>query len=312
MNLKSICQQNLFNLNNVFNEITNLMKTNNAPSKILFTGPKGSGKSTLSYHLINYFLSSSEKDSYDIENKKINTNNKSFKLVKNNSHPNFHLIDLIDDKKNIEISQIRKMINYTNKSTFNNLPKFILIDNIENLNLSSANALLKIIEEPKHNCFFFLIHNNNKKIFDTLKSRCLLYKINFTFDQSIEITNKLINGDILELINKDLINHYNTPGDYIDLINFAKMHQIDLKKFNLKEFLIYLIKENYYKKDTYIKSYIINFIQLYFLKIFLNSNNKSYLMNVYSKFIKKNDDMNKFNLDVDSFFMEFKSKILNG
>ena len=38
------------------------------------------------------------------------------------------------------------------------------------------------------------------------------------------------------------------------------------------EFLIYLIKENYYKKDTYIKSYIINFIQLYCLKIFLNSN----------------------------------------
>ena len=66
-------------------------------------------------------------------------------------------------KKNIEISQIRKMIEYTNKSSFNNSPKLILIDNIENLNKNSVNALLKLIEEPKYNVFFILIHNCNKK-----------------------------------------------------------------------------------------------------------------------------------------------------
>ena len=35
------------------------------------------------------------------------------------------------------------MITYTNKSSFNNMPRFILIDNIENLNKNSVNALLK-------------------------------------------------------------------------------------------------------------------------------------------------------------------------
>ena len=35
------------------------------------------------------------------------------------------------------------MIIYTNKSTFNNMARFILIDNVENLNKNSVNALLK-------------------------------------------------------------------------------------------------------------------------------------------------------------------------
>ena len=50
------------------------------------------------------------------------------------------------------------MINYINKSSFNNIPRFILIDNIEHLNKNSTNALLKIIEEPNNNVFFILIH----------------------------------------------------------------------------------------------------------------------------------------------------------
>ena len=41
------------------------------------------------------------------------------------------------------------MIDYTNMSSFNDGYKIILIDNVENLNLNSVNALLKIIEEPK-------------------------------------------------------------------------------------------------------------------------------------------------------------------
>ena len=57
------------------------------------------------------------------------------------------------------------MITYTNKSSFNNMPRFILIDNIENLNKNSVNALLKIIEEPNNNVFFILINNNEKKYF---------------------------------------------------------------------------------------------------------------------------------------------------
>ena len=60
------------------------------------------------------------------------------------------------------------------------------------------------------------------------------------------------------------------------------------------------------------KSYIFNFIEIYFLKIFSQSTYKNDVINFYSKFIRKVNDTTKFNLDQDSLFMELKSKILNG
>ena len=116
MNTKPYLQKKLYGLNPTFDEIVNLYKFNKLPNKILFTGSKSIGKSTLAYHFINYVFSVNENHSYNIKTNEIDTNNNSFKLIKNGSHPNFHLIDLIDEKKSIEISQIRNMINYANKS----------------------------------------------------------------------------------------------------------------------------------------------------------------------------------------------------
>ncbi len=312
MNTNPTLQTKLFGLDKIFSEIINLINLQKLPTKILLSGPKGSGKATMAYHIVNYVFSKNENHPYNLKFNEININNKSFKLIKNSTHPNFHLIDLINDKKNIEVSQIRKMINYSNKSSFNNLPRIIIIDNLENLNTNSNNALLKIVEEPNEKIFFLLIHNNNKKILDTLKSRCLTYRINLTFNDSIYITNKLINENILNLLNKDLINYYNTPGDFLNLIKFSKLNNLNLKEFNLCNFLSLLINEKYYKKDDFMKSYIFNFIELYFLKVFSKSTYKNNVINFYSKFIRKIDDTNKFNLDHDSLFMELKSKILNG
>ncbi len=310
--MKPFEQINLYGLNKYFYEISKLYDIGQMPNKILLSGKKGSGKSTLAYHLINYVLSKSEVNKYDIEKLIINKENRSFKLLQNKSHPNFYLIDLIDDKKNIEVNQIRQMINYTNKSSFNEIPRFILIDNIENLNNNSTNALLKIIEEPNQNIFFILIHNSDKKILPTLKSRCLTFKINLTFSETVNISNFLLGKNILEFINNDLINYYSTPGDFINLINFSNEKNIDLNKFTLVNFLYYLIDNDYYKKNKFIKDLLLNYIELYFLKSYLITNANNKILNSYFNFIKKMNNANTFNLDTESLFLEFKSRILNG
>ncbi|MDA7831649.1 DNA polymerase III, partial [Candidatus Pelagibacter sp.] len=137
MNLKPSENTRIYGMEFFFNEIAELYKKKKMPNKILLSGKKGTGKSTLAYHLINYILSQDEEYKYNLENFSINKDNKSYKLLQNNSHPNFYLIDLLIEKKNIEVGQIREMINYTNKSTFNNMARFILIDNVENLNKNS-------------------------------------------------------------------------------------------------------------------------------------------------------------------------------
>tara|TARA_B110000008_G_C16941366_1_gene552588 strand:- start:805 stop:1743 length:939 start_codon:yes stop_codon:yes gene_type:complete len=312
MNLKPSENIQLYSMSNFFNEIIYLYNIKKMPTKILLSGKKGTGKSTLAYHLINYFLSTNEDLKYDSSKLTINKENRSFKLIQNNSHPNFYLIDLLNDKKNIDVAQIREMITYTNKSTFNNMPRFVLIDNIENLNKNSINALLKIIEEPNDNIFFILINNNEKHILPTLRSRCITFKINFTFNQSMHISNQILDNNIFDLINYDLINYYNTPGEIINLINFSKDKNINLRDCTLINFLNLLINNGYYKKDRSIKNLLINLIELFFLKEYrLRGANKS-LLDFYYIFTKKIHNTEKFNLDEESLFLEFKSKLLNG
>ena len=310
MILKPLENTKIYGMKNFFNEIITLYNDEKMPNKILLSGKRGSGKSTLAYHLINYILSKEEEFKYDLNNFNINPENKSFKLLLNKTHPNFYLIDLLSEKKNIDVTQIREMITYTNKSSFNNKERFILIDNVENLNKNSINALLKIIEEPNENVFFILINNNEKYILPTLRSRCLTFKINFSFEESVNIANQILGKNILNEINHDLISYYNTTGEMIDLINFSKENSINLNDYNLTTLISLIIENSYYKKDRFVKNLLINFIELFFLKEYKLSERKNSLLNFYHKFTKKINNTEKFNLDEESLFLEFKSELL--
>tara|TARA_Y100000996_G_scaffold325487_1_gene261572 strand:- start:1474 stop:2415 length:942 start_codon:yes stop_codon:yes gene_type:complete len=304
-------QTKLYGLNLQLDSLIRLFNKNLLSNKILLSGPKGIGKCTLAYHFINYIFSKNEEDKYNLKDNFINANNRSFKLLKNRSHPNIYSIDLIDDKKNIEISQIREMISYANKSSFNNKVRFVLIDGVENLNLNSSNALLKIIEEPNTNLFFFLIHDSRKNILNTIKSRCITYNLNLSFKESINIANSLLNENINLFINEDIINYYVTPGEIINLYNFSENNHIDLKKISLKEFILLLINDNYYTKDKFIKYYIFILIQNYFLQLIYKSSSKNKIHNLYNKFIMMSYNCIKYNLNYENLFLEFKYKVLN-
>ena len=305
-------QKKLYGYHKEFNELVALYKNKKLPSKIFFNGPKGIGKSTIAHHLINYIFSNKEEYKYDLSNLEINNLNKSYKLILNNTHPNFHLVDIMKDKKIIEISQIRQMINYSNKSTFNNNERIILIDNVENLNLNSLNSLLKIVEEPNENTLFILIFDSNKNILNTLKSRCLKFNLYLSFSQSVEITNKILNSNILDLISEDFLHYYNTPGDFINLINFANSLNLNLKEFDLKKFLIHLIDAEYYKNNTFIKNNIYKYIELYLLKLMKGSTSKNKINILYNESIKKIANMKKYNLDQESIMIDLKTKLFNG
>ena len=177
---------------------------------------------------------------------------------------------------------------------------------------SFSSALLKIVEEPNDNIFFIFIFDNSKKILETLNSRCLKFNFFLTFKETINITNNIINDDVYNIVNKNLINHYNTVGDFINLINFSLSLNYDLSKVNLKDFLTDAIDEKFYKKDFYIKQNIFKYIEFYFLSLIKMNTSKKNLSLLYENFIKKIYNLKKFNLDEESFFIDFKTNILNG
>ena len=291
------------------NELKNLIslyREKKLPNKILLKGQKGIGKSTMAYHLINFVLSEDEDFPYNTNHFKIDDMNKSFKLINNGSNPNFLLIDVQADKKNINIEQIRSILKDLNKSSLNNKPKFVLMDNSEYLNKNSINALLKDIEEPNDNIYFILIQNQ-KALLSTLTSRFVKFNINLTNKDSIFIINKLIENDIHDLVNNDFINYYFSPGNLYKMLEFCDENNISLKNIELKDFINILIQNNHVKNQTNLRYIFYEMIEILLKK-------KSLLRNLdyYNYFIKKIEKINKFNLDEESFFIELNDKILNG
>ena len=169
-------QIQLFGYEYYFNSFIKLHQENNLPNTILLSGPKGMGKATFAYHFINYVLSINEDDTYSVDNFTINPNNKSYRNLCEGIHPNFLLLDDDNTSENIKIENVRNTLRFLNKSTYSKDIKIVLIDNAEHLNVHSSNALLKALEEPNNKTFFFIIHNNLRKILNTIKSRCIEFK----------------------------------------------------------------------------------------------------------------------------------------
>ena len=283
--------------NDTFNNLLNLYKLNKLPNKILLTGQKGIGKSLFVELFLNLV--------YSIDDKKNNIS----KLIENNLHPNIFKIFRKKDKKNIYISQIREMIQFQNHSSFNNKIRFIIIENIEDLNLNSANALLKSIEEPNKNLFFILTYNTGNIIPDTLRSRCIEFKLSLNIIEVKLIVNNYFNENIFDLICKDYINYYNSPSFLISLVLFLKDKNKNLNNFNIESFIYDIIKNKYYIYDSFIKNNLNIFIELFFYKNINRSKKISYKIKNYFYF--KLSEIKKYNLDLDTFFLEFEDKLLS-
>ena len=311
MKITPIEQENLYGYSDFFKYIKLLFDIDKLPNKIIFSGKKGIGKSTFTYHLTNYIFSIGEDKTYDFENNKINNLNKSFKLLKNNTHPNFFLISLNKDKKSIEIAQIREMISFCNKSSFDNKNKIILIDNVEYLNQSSVNALLKIIEEPNEKIYFFLIYDSSKRIIATLNSRCIKFNLQIGNSKRQKILNNLVESNFYENLSHDLKNYYFSHGDYINLYNYITENSLD-ENISIENLLKFLIDEKEYKNNIYIKENLSLFIELYFKKNFLNINSDIKYFDRFNYFLKKIYFVNKFNLDLETLIIEFKAQLNNG
>ena len=147
-------QLKLYGYQHYFKTFIKLFEKNGMPNTLLLSGPKGIGKATFLYHFFNYVLSRNEKNKYLIDDMEIDSKNLSFNRLIANTHSNFYLVDSDDINKEIKIETIRNLTLFLSKSTYSTDLKIIMIDNAENMNLYSSNALLKAIEEPNKNTFF--------------------------------------------------------------------------------------------------------------------------------------------------------------
>ena len=293
----------------LFNDFIYLEQIQKFPNKILLNGPKGIGKKLFVNHLLNFFYLKGNKQSYNLKNYEYNSSNNISKLISSNSHPNVLKIYKKNDKKIIDIDQIRDMIQFTNQTSFNNDRRFIIIENINLLGINSANALLKSIEEPNRKIYFILINNAEFKTLETIKSRCLEFKLGLLNSEIMEIVNYHFDYNIYNDINLDYINNYNSPSFLISLIKFLESNDLSIKESSIEDLLIYVIKNKLYSSNEFIKENLNLLIELFFYKNINTSKKISFKIKKY--FYVKLSFVKKYNLDFESFFLEFNDKLLS-
>jgi DNA polymerase-3 subunit delta' len=263
-------------------KLTAIVKENRVSHALLFHGPEGSGQLPLAIAYAQYLNCTDKKDddSCGVCPSCIKFN----KLI----HPDLHFVYPVIKAKNIKepvsddfISEWREqvignpyfnlqtwlraldnensqgsiyakesneIIKKLNLKTFEAQYKIMIIWMADRMNLSSANKLLKLIEEPPDNTVFILITEKTEKIIPTILSRTQLVKVKRIQDEELfnyfradsELSDldlkdlvRLANGNLLkasELLNQSEVNNqFRTL--YINMMRLAySLKMIDEKR----------------------------------------------------------------------------------
>lgn len=320
----------------LINTLINSFNNKSLSNSIILTGQKGIGKATLAFYFINKVISSFCSSE--------NLSNIQSNLIYKNSHSNIKYISRELDsktekiKKFITIDQIRNLNNFFHQSSFNYIPKFIIIDSADDLNVNSASALLKNLEEPKINTFFILISHQLSNLLPTIRSRCSKFNVEtptiYNFSKILKLYDENYNlndlnfiyqfsysspGIAIQINNIDLISLYNDTLEILlnhkilssKLINLSKI----VGKFSNDDYKIYLMLLRFilmsilkinlgFNDNNYFFSNSIN--DFNFEKFKLKSSN--YLISL--DYLNKNEnDLFVYNLDKKIFFLNIFSSL---
>ncbi len=165
----------------------------------LITGKSGVGKATFGYKIARFLLQENEQHMESAQTLDIAPNSQVFLQISSGSNPNFKVIekDFIEtDKKKIikaikegeplddealqglkkssviKVDDVREIHSFLSKKSFDGAWRVVLIDSVDDLNQASANAILKILEEPPIKSILLLICHNPNDLLPTIKSRC--------------------------------------------------------------------------------------------------------------------------------------------
>ena len=305
-------QLNLYGYESYFKSFNKLYEQDKLPNSILISGQKGLGKSTFTYHFINFLLSKGEKNEYNRRDYLIDPNNSTYKSIQSGTHANLFILDAIDDE-NIKIDQIRKLLLFLNKSTYYKSVKIVLLDNAEYLNINSSNALLKAIEEPSKDTYFFIINNDSQKIMNTIKSRCIDFVISFNFLEKKNIFNKISQTYSLNFTESDLdiFLYFDTQGNFLKYLSILKNSNFKISEDYLSCISYFMDLYNE-KTDPKLLGFITLFIQNFYNQLSLK--NSLFINNYYrnlNKILYLIDNMKKFHLDKKNLIFSIDKIIKN-
>ncbi|MGM9874215.1 MAG: DNA polymerase III subunit gamma/tau [Bacilli bacterium] len=178
--------------------LKNAINNNKIAHAYLFTGPRGTGKTTMAK-----LLAKSLNCEHGIG---CQCNEcKNCLAINEGSHPD---VIEIDAASNNGVEEVRDLIEKVKYGTILGRYKVYIIDEVHMMSTGAFNALLKTLEEPPEHVVFILATTEPNKILPTILSRCQRYDFS-----------KLSDNEIKERIKEVLVKEnieYN--GEAVDLI----------------------------------------------------------------------------------------------
>lgn len=127
-----------------------------------------------------------------------------------NSLTNPDFIVVKPDGKEIKKDQILNIIDsFATKPVISKYSIYVLME-ADKMNVSSANKILKFLEEPEENIIGFFITDKVNAILPTIKSRCEIYNYHFG-------NNSIL--DLLEITEEEYASCYNLSFDLLKRLN---------------------------------------------------------------------------------------------
>src|SRR6478672_323646 len=144
----------------------------------LLAGPKGVGKATFAHVAARRVLADAAGPASDLPGLETADDHPIVRLVEAGSHPDMRWLErLVNEKtgnlaRNISVDQVRELGEFMSMTAALSPWRVAVIDSVDDLETSGANALLKILEEPPANTIFFLVSHAPGRLLPTIRSRC--------------------------------------------------------------------------------------------------------------------------------------------
>ena len=162
-------------------------------------------------------------------------------LLENKSYPD--LLEIKPENNVIKKEQLLEMMEkFSNKSVYGTYQIYV-IHHAEMLNLSSANTILKFLEEPENNIIAVLLSTHRYKVLPTILSRCTVMTLKQEKSNMIDVNDNQI---LIKLLNNLLID--TEPliilfNDYYESLFQTKELSLDTLK-KISKILQYYIQTN--------------------------------------------------------------------
>ncbi len=153
---------------------------NRVPHAFLFVGPKGIGKATLAYRMARFVLAHPDPASPEVTaatSLAVEADHPVARRIAVQAQGDLLVLERAFNEKGvlrqqIAVDDVRQTVSFFGSTAGEGGWRIAIVDAVDELNRSSANALLKVLEEPPQRALLLLIAHSAARVPATLRSRC--------------------------------------------------------------------------------------------------------------------------------------------